>query len=115
MGEEPYSITILINELLKKQTNKLMVNIFATDIDMNILKKAQTATYQFESIENVKYSVFKKYFSSQGESFQLTPEIRDLVSFSFYDILDKNSETPPAEREASGSPPKGGGYFGKAS
>jgi len=95
MGEEPYSVAILINELLKKKPNKLMVNIFATDIDAKILTKAQEATYQFESIGNVKYRLLKKYFSLQEESFQLTPEIRDRVSFSFYDMLDKNSYAPP--------------------
>ena len=95
MGEEPYSVAILINELFKKEDLKLDVNIFATDIDGKILKKAQKAAYPFESIENVKYRLLKKYFVSGKNSLQLISEIRDLVSFSSYDILDRKSYAPP--------------------
>jgi len=95
MGEEPYSIAILIHEFLEKESLDFQVNIFATDIDGKILKKAQKATYPFESIKNVKYRLLKKYFTAKGKSFQLIPKIRDLVSFSAYDLLDKKSYAPP--------------------
>lgn len=95
MGEEPYSIAILINEFLEKEALELDVNIFATDIDGKILKKAQKAAYSVESIKNVKYRLLKKYFVSKGKLFQLIPEIKDLVSFSAYDILNRKSYAPP--------------------
>ena len=95
MGEEPYSAAILVHEFIEKEALKLDINIFATDIDDKILKKAQKAAYPFESIKNVKYRLLKKYFTSEGESFQLVPNIRDMVSFSIYDILDKKSYAPP--------------------
>ena len=95
MGEEPYSIAILIKELFGKEDLDFDINIFATDIDGKILKKAQKAAYTFESINNVKYRLLKKYFVSKGKLFQLIPEIRDLVSFSAYDLLDKKSYAPP--------------------
>jgi len=40
MGEEPYSVAILINELFKKEKLNFDVNIFATDIDGKALRKA---------------------------------------------------------------------------
>lgn len=95
MGEEPYSVAILINELFEKEVLKFDVSIFATDIDGKILKKAQKAAYPFESIKNVKYGLLEKYFVSKKNSFQLISGIRDLVSFSSYDILDKKSYAPP--------------------
>ena len=95
MGEEPYSVAILINELFKKKRLKLDVNIFATDIDSKTLGKAHKAVYPVESIENVKYRLLKQYFVSKEQSFQLIPEIRDLVSFTFYDMLDKRNYAPP--------------------
>ena len=95
MGEESYSIAILINEFFEKETLKLDVSIFATDIDGKILKKAQKAVYTFDSIKNVKYGLLKKYFVSGENSFQLISEIRDLVSFSSYDILDRKTYAPP--------------------
>ena len=95
MGEEPYSIAILIHELFENEALKTNMSIFATDIDSKILKRAKKAAYPFESIKSVKYRLLKKYFTSEGETFQLIPAIRDLVSFSVYDILDKKSYAPP--------------------
>jgi chemotaxis protein methyltransferase CheR len=95
MGEEPYSIAILIHELLEKETLKTSVNIFATDIDSRILKKAKKAVYPYECIKNVKYYLLKKYFTAEEEIFQLLPSIRNIVSFSPYDILDKKRYAPP--------------------
>ena len=95
MGEEPYSIAILINELLEKTPHQMSATIFATDIDRNILKKARRGIYPFESIKDVKYKFLKKYFSMGENEFQLKPKIKNRVSFSPYDILDKNSYAPP--------------------
>ena len=95
MGEEPYSIAILINELFENEALMPDFNIFATDIDGKILKKAQKAAYPFESIQNVRYGLLKKYFFITEEWFQLIPEIKRLVLFSLYDILDKKCYVPP--------------------
>jgi len=95
MGEEPYSIAILVKEFFKKDALDININLFATDIDDKILKKAQKAAFPFESIKNVKYRLLKKYFVSKGKLFHLIPEIRNLVSFSAYDLLDKKSYAPP--------------------
>jgi len=95
MGEEPYSIAILINELFEKEEMEVDINIFATDIDARTLKKAEKAIYPSESIKNVKYRLLKKYFVPKGESFRLIAKIKDMVSFSPYDLLDKRSYAPP--------------------
>ena len=107
MGEEPYSIAILINELFEREKQNLDVNIFATDIDKGILIKAREAVYPFESIKSIKYRLLKRYFTpvkargsergagSAGESFRLIQDIKDLVSFSHFDMLDRRSYAPP--------------------
>ncbi|MBI9092985.1 MAG: protein-glutamate O-methyltransferase CheR [Desulfobacterium sp.] len=94
MGEEAYSIAILVHEFLKEETLKLGVNIFATDIDGKILEKAQQAVFPFESMKDVKFRFLKKYFSFTENAFQLMPEIRDRVLFSVYDLLDNKSSVP---------------------
>ena len=94
-GEEPYSVAILINEFIKKEGLNLSLNIFATDIDKKALGKAKKARYPFESIKGVKYRLLEKYFGSTSKSFQLAPEIKDLVAFTFYDLLAKKSHAPP--------------------
>ena len=106
LGEEPYSIAIVIKEILNKEDLGLKLSIFATDIDKEALKKAVAAVYPFDGIRNVKYGLLKRYFTpvenhgKQGEDmgeecFQLVREIRDTVSFSFYDMLNPNTFAPP--------------------
>jgi len=95
MGEEPYTIAILINEIFEKEDFKLNLNIFATDIDRKALEKAKEAVYSFESIKDIKYRFLTKYFKTQGELFRLIPEIKDVVTFVFYNILEKKSYAPP--------------------
>ena len=95
MGEEPYSMAILINELCENTPKKINTTLFATDIDRAVLQKARQGIYTFESIKDVKYRLLKKYFHSHENEFRLNAKIKSKVSFSAYDILDKNSYAPP--------------------
>ncbi|MDK9707162.1 MAG: protein-glutamate O-methyltransferase CheR [Desulforhopalus sp.] len=95
-GEEPYSVAILINELLEKDQLAMNLHIFATDIDERILADATRATYSRDSIGNVQTRLIDKYFSPAGENFSIVPSIKNQVSFSSYDMLDKKHRVPPA-------------------
>jgi chemotaxis protein methyltransferase CheR len=104
-GEEAYSIAILIHEILKREDLRLDVRIFATDIDQGALKKAGAAVYTCKSVRDVKFGLLKRYFvpaetehkgaGTEKESFQLVPEIRNVVSLSAYDILTPHTFAPP--------------------
>jgi chemotaxis methyl-accepting protein methylase len=95
MGEEPYSMAILIREFSEKEDLPRDIVIFATDIDRKVLEKARRACYPPESVADVKYHLLNKYFVKKGCNFQLARPIRDMVLFSAYDLLDKRSYAPP--------------------
>ncbi|MEI6154960.1 MAG: protein-glutamate O-methyltransferase CheR [Deltaproteobacteria bacterium] len=95
MGEESYSLAILIHELLEKERLDMNLHIFATDIDTRVLKDAKKAVYPPTSIENIKHRLLTKYFVQEGTSFRLIPEIKKLVTFTHYDMLDKKHSVPP--------------------
>jgi chemotaxis protein methyltransferase CheR len=94
-GEEPYSLAILIHELLRKEEVSMNLHLFATDIDNRALKDARKALYPLSSVENIKHRLLTKYFTPDGASFRLVPEIKKRVSFSLYDMLDKKHSVPP--------------------
>jgi chemotaxis protein methyltransferase CheR len=94
-GEEPYSIAILFKELAKKEGFKSKLQIFATDIDEQSLRKAKEGVYEIDRIQNVKYGLLNQYFTPFDESFALIPEIKEMVDFSFYDINDTKTVSPP--------------------
>ena len=94
-GEEPYSMAIILKEFLEKEESSIKPIIFATDIDKKALKRASVGTYSFESIKEVKYGILNTYFNQVDEKFILAPKIKQMVQFSFYDLLDQNSLAPP--------------------
>jgi chemotaxis protein methyltransferase CheR len=94
-GEEPYSLAILIQELLEKAGRSVNLLLFATDISQASLEEAETALYPLSSVEDVKYRLLMKYFTREGTSFRLVPEISAKVRFSRYDMLDKGHGVPP--------------------
>jgi chemotaxis protein methyltransferase CheR len=94
-GEEPYSMAILINEFLKKEKISLNLNIIATDLDKNALKTASAGKYNYDSIKNAKYSIVDNYFTKKDDLFTISPEIKEMVQFSFFDLLDKKHSVPP--------------------
>ena len=94
-GEEPYSVAILIHELLRKERRAMHPLLFATDIDAKALRFAAEAVYPFSSIKNIKYRLLTQYFAPDGDGFRLSPEIRGTVAFSRYDMLDKKHRVPP--------------------
>jgi len=93
-GEEPYSVAIIVREFLRIEKLDLALNIFATDIDDNALKSAKKGVYRLESVENIKYRLLRRYFTADGELFKLGPEIKDLVMFTHYDMLDERRYVP---------------------
>ncbi|MBF0503094.1 MAG: protein-glutamate O-methyltransferase CheR [Candidatus Riflebacteria bacterium] len=94
-GAEPYSMAILLRELLEKEVHAMNLHIFATDIDSDALDAARKALYSMESLEHVKCHILRKYFVPECERFRLIPEVRSMVTFSVFDLLDKKHSVPP--------------------
>jgi chemotaxis methyl-accepting protein methylase len=94
-GAEPYSVAILLHELMQRESQPIESYIFATDIDKNVLQQAREGNYPAESIENVNYRQLKKYFREEGELFKLDARIRKMVNFSLHDLLDAHTYVPP--------------------
>lgn len=94
-GEEAYSSAIILNELFMQEEISYTLNIFATDIDKKALKRASQGIYGFDSVRKVRYDIYKKYFTRENDTYKLAPEIKKMVDFSFYDLLDKKHSIPP--------------------
>lgn len=94
-GEEAFSMAILLKDFFKTTNHCFDVRIFATDINRSVLKKAGKGTFDTEQLENVKLKHLNRYFTRNSGRYQLDPSILDMVSFSYYDILDTRTYVPP--------------------
>ena len=85
-GEEPYSISIVLNEVLD-------IPFFVTgiDIDKNAISKARKAVYGRRSVSKLPEEYLNKYFEIiDNETFKLKNEIKRRVKFYEGNILDSN-------------------------
>ncbi len=83
-GEEPYSIAITIREALGN-LNHWDVRILASDIDTEMLARAQAGRYPMESLEGMSYERRRAFFLrgyGQYEGLaQVRPELRKMIDF----------------------------------
>ncbi|MCX7926699.1 MAG: late competence development ComFB family protein [Candidatus Omnitrophica bacterium] len=85
-GEEPYSIAILLKEILKDKTYNLHIDISGTDVDKKSLAFAQEAIYEKNLIKNVDKELLDKYFEPQDNCWRVKKEIRSMVNFYYLDL-----------------------------
>lgn len=88
-GEEPYTLAILLREYFP-QLKDWNVTILATDISPAVLQKALNGDYSEWSFRETDDYLRKKYFKHQGKHWQIIPEIKKMITFSFLN-LSKNS------------------------
>ena len=93
-GEEPYSISIIINDILKKNKIDKKVIIFATDIDKSAISIAKEGNYSRKSLGNMKLSHYDNYFTFDGEKYSITSEIKKIVKFYEHDLLNPKQLAP---------------------
>ena len=93
-GEEPYSLAILFKEALKELGHSLKINIIATDIDNEALRKAKIGCYKASVLKELKSHQIKTYFENNNEVYCIKPEIKVLVKFMHHNMI--SDEPPPA-------------------
>ncbi len=87
-GQEPYSLAMCLKEM-SAQLSGWRVEILATDISPEVLEKAKAATYsQFEVQRGLPVQLLVKYFVQTGEMWQLVPDIRAMVQYRSFNLLD---------------------------
>ena len=88
-GEEPYSIAMTLVDAFGSFTPP--VTILATDIDTNVLAKAEAGVYPLERVEKLSADVVKRFFlKGVGEHagyVRVRPELRAMITFRQVNLL----------------------------
>jgi chemotaxis protein methyltransferase CheR len=80
-GQEPYSLAICLKEMGKRLAG-WHIQILATDLSKDVLAKARSGIYtQFEVQRGLPIQMLVKYFTQNGEGWQIAPDIRTMVQF----------------------------------
>jgi len=91
-GEEPYSMAMTLVDAFGSFTPP--VSIIATDLDTNVLAKAEAGVYALERVEKLSPDLIKRFFlkgtGAQAGYVKVRPELRALISFRQVNLLDAN-------------------------
>ncbi len=87
-GEEAYSAAMMITELLKPKYPNLQLEIVGTDINFKVIETAQRGIYKEYAIRNTPQYYLKKYFKQNGNTWEISPEIKKMVSFKLLNLFD---------------------------
>lgn len=93
-GEEPFSLALLWNLVLKEHLPEMDCQITATDIDPVLLKRAQEACYPPSSVRELPEGWFEQGFSRKEANFYVIPEHQAMVDFAEQDIRGVSPEGP---------------------
>ncbi|MDD3237505.1 MAG: protein-glutamate O-methyltransferase CheR [Candidatus Gastranaerophilales bacterium] len=85
-GEEAYTLAILLKEILPMD---IRPKILATDISPQSLHKAISGEYVFAPEDNIPPYLVSKYFYKNGDMWSLSEEIKKLVTFRLFNLVDK--------------------------
>jgi len=89
-GEEPYSLAITLKEALPRK-HSWDIKILATDLDTEVLAKAQKGVYDLDRINGLAEAQQKKWFScgtgSQAGLVKISDEIKSLISFRQLNLM----------------------------
>ena len=87
-GEEPYSLAILLSELVAELELELDcgIQVFATDLDERAMNVARRGNYPRESLEEVSEDIVSTYFEPRESGYQILKAVREKVVFSRHDL-----------------------------
>jgi chemotaxis methyl-accepting protein methylase len=86
-GEEAYSVAILLCEHLDRMGTRCPAQIFATDLDAEMLAEARQGRYAAEITEQVSPERLARFFVREGESYRATKELREMCIFSEHSLI----------------------------
>ncbi|KJJ85345.1 MCP methyltransferase, CheR-type [Candidatus Omnitrophus magneticus] len=91
-GEEPYTIAMLIKELLGSRED-IQIKIIATDASLNALEKARKGVYRDSAVKYMNEFYLKNYFTVKNDAagneiYEIIDEIKNMVDFSYFNLMD---------------------------
>lgn len=88
-GEEPYSIAMLLLDMLGGDAARFLVSVTASDLDPQVLQRAERGVYEVDKLRRIPPS-YQVRFTNKLDSatFEIKPEVRRLVRFQRLSLFD---------------------------
>jgi len=87
-GEEPYSMAMILDDLIKPKYPSLSFEIIGTDINYAVIETARKGIYKEYAIRNTPRYYLRKYFKEQNGTYLLSDQVKRMVSFKILNLSD---------------------------
>lgn len=95
-GEEPYSLAILLKELLPNP-DEWNLTILGIDINQEVLQKAQIGVYRPWSFRRVEEKIVQQYFQLVNHQYHINESIKQMVKFQPCNLVQELFPRPKSE------------------
>lgn len=92
-GEEPYSIAILLKEIIPN-LDEWNIKILGVDVNASAIETAQTGRYRAWSFRGVDTALQQRFFRETDSYYQIDNEIRKMVNFQVGNLLGESVSDP---------------------
>jgi len=88
-GEEPYSVAMMLVDMLGNDASRFLISVLATDLDPEALAFAQKGVYPSDKLKGIPPGYQVRFTQPAGPNlFEINPEVRRLVRFQRFSLFD---------------------------
>ena len=88
-GDEPYTLAIILHEVLKKEITSWDIRITANDLSQAVLQSANRGLYSSYALRTTPQAIIAKYFTKEGNAYRVDPKLKEIISFGNINLSDK--------------------------
>ena len=88
-GEEPYTLAMILHEVLKNEILTWDIKITANDLSEAVLHSARRGIYSDYALRTTPPEIIARYFKKDGNNYHVEPKLKNLISFGPINLSDK--------------------------
>lgn len=88
-GEEPYTLAIILHEVLKSDIRTWDIKITANDLSEAVLAAARRGIYNEYALRTTPKEIIDAYFTKDGGVYKINPMLKHIVSFGQINLSDR--------------------------
>ena len=88
-GEEPYTLAIILKEVLGSQLSQWDIKITANDLSEDVLRAAQRGIYSEYALRTTPPEIVERHFKKEGATFHIDPTLKRMVSYGSINLSNK--------------------------
>lgn len=96
VGQETYSIAILLEECKALVNKEVGYRIFATDQSPIQVKLAEKGDYKAESLQNITLKRLNRWFTKSEDLYTVKSELKTCIDFSVFNLVSQHEVSPPS-------------------